>query len=368
MSNSALHRVALARHLQFGEDGERLLQLLLLGFPVALRPRQKTPVASSNSRGCSCCPTPGRSLLASCSSASASSSRPHVLQDQRLVAVAALQPVLVAQLQADGFFLLVQRQRLLQPPPRLQDQRLVAVAALAARPCCPTPGRWLLPSCAAPAPPPAAPTPSGSAPGCRSCACSAVLRLARHRALPRTISSCLHNAKRCIQLADPPAQSHSPHVSSSQSSRLSSRRRSQRNSAAGMISSRHSRHSCQRVSQSLNKLSNAAAWRSCNLTRPSPPCRARTCSRSRACNWKRRRSRSSHAQQRGMHQPVGCVFRFVFAEFRNLGGQRQPEALLHAHGAGRQQSLLALRLRRDGRAEESVHIFRAVGQVHRAAA
>ena len=32
-----LHRVALARHLQFGEDGQRLLQLLLLGFPAALR-------------------------------------------------------------------------------------------------------------------------------------------------------------------------------------------------------------------------------------------------------------------------------------------------------------------------------------------
>ncbi len=35
-----LHRVALARHLQFGEDSKRPLQLLLLGFPFALRPRR----------------------------------------------------------------------------------------------------------------------------------------------------------------------------------------------------------------------------------------------------------------------------------------------------------------------------------------
>ena len=54
---------------------------------------------------------------------------PH-LQDHRLVPVAGLQPVLVAQLLTDGFLLFVEDHGFLQPPPRPQNQRLVPVAAL----------------------------------------------------------------------------------------------------------------------------------------------------------------------------------------------------------------------------------------------
>ena len=52
------------------------------------------------------------------------------MQDQGLVAVAHSQTVLVAQLQAEGFLFLVQRQSLFKPAPELQDQGLVAVDAL----------------------------------------------------------------------------------------------------------------------------------------------------------------------------------------------------------------------------------------------
>ena len=80
---------------------------------------------------------------------------------------------LVAQLQADGFSLLQQRQRLFRAIPvgagyrawlPVAELQPVLVAQLQA-------DGFLL-SCAAPSPPPAAPTPAGSAPGCRSCAAS----------------------------------------------------------------------------------------------------------------------------------------------------------------------------------------------------
>jgi hypothetical protein len=49
---------------------------------------------------------------------------------------------------------------------------------------------------------------------------------------------------------------------------------------------------------------------------------------------KRRRSRSTIRSSDEMHRPVGCIFRFVFAESRNLSGQRQPEAFLHTNRSG----------------------------------
>ena len=44
MVERGLDGVALAGHVEFGEEGEGLLELLLFGCVVALRARQQTPV------------------------------------------------------------------------------------------------------------------------------------------------------------------------------------------------------------------------------------------------------------------------------------------------------------------------------------
>ncbi len=142
-------------------------------------------------------------------------------------------------------------------------------------------------------------------------------------------------------------------------------RPAQRNRAAGMISSRHSRHSCQRVSQSLNNFSKAAAWRSCNLPRPSPPCSRPHLFAQQGVQLETPPLAINHAQQRGMDQPVGRVFRIVFAQFCNLGGQRQPEAFLHADGSGRQQLLFALAAAIRWLCGKARHILQAVASSSR---
>src|SRR6266851_836354 len=124
-----LDRVTLARHLEFGKNGERLLKLMPLGLLVALLPRQQSPLPITVAQTVLLAQLQADRFLLLVQRQPLLQPAPHV-QDVCMVAVAILQTVLVAQLQADRFLLLVQRQRLLQPPPRLHDQRLVAVADL----------------------------------------------------------------------------------------------------------------------------------------------------------------------------------------------------------------------------------------------
>ena len=76
------------------------------------------------------------------------------------------------------------------------------------------------------------------------------------------------------------------------------------------------------------------------------------------------------AQQRARTRAFAAAF-FASSsdEFRRSGHQRQPEAFLHADGAGGEKLLFALGLRLDGRAEESVNVVLGiVDQVVAAAA
>ena len=55
-----LHPAALARHLEFGEEGEGLFEFVLLGSLVALSPHQQAPTPIAIAEDRACCPTPGR--------------------------------------------------------------------------------------------------------------------------------------------------------------------------------------------------------------------------------------------------------------------------------------------------------------------
>ncbi|HEY4930966.1 MAG TPA: hypothetical protein VII23_05300 [Terriglobales bacterium] len=70
-----------------------------------------------------------------------------------------------------------------------------------------------------------------------------------------------------------------------------------------------------------------------------------------------------NAQQGAAHECVRGLVGVVIGELSDLSGERQPEALLQADGAGGQQLLLARGLRLNGGAEEGIHVFRAVGQL-----